>query len=324
MSELISVIVPVYNIHDFLDYCVKSIRQQTYQNLEIILVDDGSTDGSGELCEQLAAQDSRIQVIHQQNQGAAAARNSGLDRAKGDYISIIDGDDYIWPEMYQTMLEKLKETKAQFACCPYAPVDTQEIPEKDKRMTGDLPVSVLTKREIYKHLYDFHTMWVIQPNKLYSKSMFEEYRFPHGHFYEDEYAAHRLLKEVESAVYIDVPFYRYYTRLGSATKRGITSRQLFLLDALLDRIAYFREEKEVELLPVAEEHFFGAYRSVAVGMQDRTKEARKRLREIRKQYRVLLKNPAVTKDISSKMMIKRHLYLMMPRIMEVLIQIKNR
>lgn len=324
MAGLISVIVPVYNVREYLEYCVSSICNQTYRNLELILVDDGSTDGSSALCDKLAETDSRIRVVHQNNMGAAGARNSGLDAASGEYISIIDGDDYIWPEMYETLQRILEETKTEFVCCPYEMVTSQEIPEKDKRITQKEEVSLLDRKAVYKHLFDYHTMWVIQPNKLYRSSLFEAYRFPTGHFYEDEYAAHRLLKNVQSAAYVNIPFYRYYRRIGSATKRGVTSRQIDLLDALLDRMAYFKEEGEADCIPVAERCFFAAYRSVAVEMEDRTRISKRKLRQIRKRYLTIMHQKELTGELSAKNRIKRYFYILIPRTMETIIQWKNR
>jgi len=321
MEGCISVIVPIYNVSEFLEYCVKSICMQTYKNLEIILVDDGSTDESGALCDLLAENDTRIKVIHQHNQGAAGARNSGLNAATGDYISIIDGDDYIWPRMYESLVKAIKEHDAQFACCRYELVEHHNMNDEDG--CEDYYVSKVCRYDIYNHLFDYHTMWVIQPNKLYRKELFQDYRFPTGHFYEDEYAAHRLLKNVECAAYVDYPFYRYYVRPGSATRRGITSRQLFLLDALMDRILYFREENESEMLPVAESCMFQAYRSVAVGMEDRTRDSLNDLRKFKSRYWKLIKRCVDEFNLSRKELIRRKLYLMMPRIMEKLIMLKN-
>ena len=104
-SFLISVIVPVYNIKEYLDRCVRSIMNQTYQNLEILLVDDGSTDGSGELCEKLAKEDTRIRVFHKKNGGSSSARNLGIREAKGEYLGFIDSDDYIEPDMYELLAD---------------------------------------------------------------------------------------------------------------------------------------------------------------------------------------------------------------------------
>lgn len=322
MTEKISVIIPVYNVREYLEYCVNSIRSQTYENLEIILVDDGSTDGSGRLCEALAGLDDRIRVLHQENQGAAGARNAGLDAAEGSYISIIDGDDYIFPGMYETLLEAMKSTQSQIGCCTYELVETHEIPPaKD---VSEVSPTVLTRGEIYEHLFDYHTMWVIQPNKLYETQLFDDYRFPTGHFYEDEYAAHRLLKGVERAVYIDAPFYRYFVRPGSATRRGITSRQFYLLDALIDRLYYFLEEKEYGMLQRSEECLFQAYRSVAVGYTDRSSKNAGRLKQIRKKYRQVLPLFLEHQALSKGKKIKRKLYLSAPRLTERLILLKNR
>lgn len=322
MTEKISVIIPVYNVREYLEYCVNSIRSQTYENLEIILVDDGSADGSGKLCESLAGLDNRIRVIHQENQGAAGARNTGLNAAEGSFISIIDGDDYIFPGMYETLLTAMKSKQAQIGCCPYELVEAHEIPQKED--IPEVSPSVLTRSEIYEHLFDYHTMWVIQPNKLYEKHLFDDYRFPTGHFYEDEYAAHRLLKRVERAVYVDIPFYRYYVRPGSATRRGITSRQFCLLDALIDRLSYFLEEKEYGMLQRSEECLFQAYRSVAVAYTDRSRENAKRLKEIRKKYRQVLPLVMDHQALSKGKKIKRRLYLSAPRLTERLILLKNR
>lgn len=323
MKDKISVIVPVYNVADYLRNCVESICNQTYKNIELILVDDGSTDESGQICEELAGWDTRIKAFHQKNQGAAAARNTGLNHACGDYISIIDGDDFILPQMFEVMLEAIHRFNCDFACCPYQLVDTHRIEECGIENEKHMQTSLFSKREIYQHLFDYHTMWVIQPNKLYKSELFEEYRFPAGHFYEDEYAAHHLLKEVKQAVYIDAPFYCYFNRQGSATRRGITSRQLFLLDALIDRIDFFLQEEEYQMLPIAEDCLFEAYRSVAVGMRDRNTDNRRFLRKIKKNYRLRLARIKEYLDLNRSLKIKRCLYLRLPRVMEYLIQLKN-
>ena len=114
-KPLISVIVPVYNTEKYLYRCVESICNQTYRNLEIILVDDGSTDGSGAICDQLSGEDDRIRVIHKENEGASAARNTGLDLAKGEYIGLVDSDDYISTDMYEKLFELLQGAKAEMA-----------------------------------------------------------------------------------------------------------------------------------------------------------------------------------------------------------------
>ena len=141
MSEpLISVIVPVYNAEKYLRKCVASIRAQTYRNLEIILVDDGSCDRSGELCEAFALEDSRIAVIRKENDGVASARNAGLDAMHGDYVGFVDADDWIDPEMYEVLLQRMIAENAQISCCGTAIVTGEKItgyfnPDMDVQFT---------------------------------------------------------------------------------------------------------------------------------------------------------------------------------------------
>ena len=116
-KPLISVIVPVYKVEKYLERCVKSICAQTYQNLEIVLVDDGSPDQCGEMCDMFAKQDSRIRVVHKENGGLSDARNAGLDVMTGDYVGFVDSDDWIEPDMYQVLYERLIKEKAEISCC---------------------------------------------------------------------------------------------------------------------------------------------------------------------------------------------------------------
>lgn len=117
MGNLISIIVPVYNVESYLEQCIDSILAQTYKNLEIILVDDGSTDRSGEICDRYAEQDSRIRVVHQVNNGSSRARNAGLEICHGDYLGFIDGDDYVAPDMYRILLDNLRREDADISVC---------------------------------------------------------------------------------------------------------------------------------------------------------------------------------------------------------------
>lgn len=127
MSDLISIIVPVYNVEKYLDRCIQSIVEQTYRNLEIILVDDGSTDGSEKICDSWAVKDNRIRVIHQNNMGGGAARNAALDVAKGDFIAFVDSDDYISADMYE-YLHGLMDNGFDIAECSYVQVNDDSEP----------------------------------------------------------------------------------------------------------------------------------------------------------------------------------------------------
>ena len=124
---LISIIVPVYQVRDYVGECVESIRQQTYTNLEILLVDDGSTDGSGEMCDEYARTDERIRVIHQENRGQAGARNTGLDNVQGEYIAFVDSDDLVLPDYIEVLYMLLTKHAADLAACAYVKGTTEEL-----------------------------------------------------------------------------------------------------------------------------------------------------------------------------------------------------
>lgn len=181
MNSLISVIVPIYKVEKYLDECIQSIVSQTYSNLEIILVDDGSPDRCPQMCDEWAAKDSRIRVIHQKNGGLSAARNAGLDAANGDYVGFVDSDDYIYSDMYETMLNALIDSGKKIAYCysVYILPDGKVHYFRDER-----PARKLNAKETLNALYtsDFDIGMV---SKLYEKKLFDSLRFPIGEVNED-------------------------------------------------------------------------------------------------------------------------------------------
>lgn len=153
-KERISVIVAVYNVEKYLSKCIESILNQTYKNLEIILIDDGSSDKSGDICDSYAKQDSRIKVIHRENKGIAYTRNEGLDTAKGDYITFVDSDDYIHPQMYELMMRKLREQNADVVACDYLELPENENPSICKLDMNSIHTNTIeTMQEKKKYIY---------------------------------------------------------------------------------------------------------------------------------------------------------------------------
>lgn len=208
MSDLISVIVPVYNVHDYLDACVKSITGQTYSNLEIILVDDGSTDGSGKVCDSWIEKDSRIRVIHKENGGLSDARNAGIDAATGAYFVFIDSDDTIVEDNIRTMYEAAVSTGCEIAVCNMV------------RIYDDGPAELfyapVTETTVLDGNDRFKTLR--QPsacNKLFLASLFESVRFPKGKFYEDTFVYHNLAYKAHRIVLTGYNGYFYLCRQGS-------------------------------------------------------------------------------------------------------------
>jgi len=236
MHPLISVIIPVYKVEAYIAKCVDSVLSQTYANIEIILVDDGSPDGCYKICEDYVQKDHRVKVIHKENGGLSSARNAGLDIARGEYIGFVDSDDYIAADMYQKLLEAIKKEKADLAIC-----DTVVIYEKeDVEVYKPLKDETLNKFEAFEALLDgFNviTVW----NKLYSKHIFKNLRFPDGRIHEDEFIVHRVFNACAKIVTISDKLYYYVKRQGGIMLSGYTLKRLDAWYAFYDRYLFFRD-----------------------------------------------------------------------------------
>ena len=178
---LISVIVPIYKVEKYLHKCIDSILAQTYTNLEIILVDDGSPDNCGKICDEYAAKDSRIKVIHQPNGGLSAARNAGLDIATGDYIGFVDSDDYIAPDMYEKLYNALVKNDADMAICDYQRFGN-ELPYDEMSLTTEVITGL---QAMEKQNTVINCSFVVAWSKLYKSFIFSNVRFPVGKINED-------------------------------------------------------------------------------------------------------------------------------------------
>lgn len=218
MLPLISVIVPVYNTGAYLDKCVQSIMDQTYKNLEIILVDDGSTDGSPEKCDAYARMDQRIRVIHKENGGQSSARNVGLDICRGDYISFVDSDDWIESEMYLILLGQLMKYDASLAISGrYDAYEGFEKKTVGKRLgeNGLFDAYSILPRMIMGQLSDFSVC-----DKLHRKDLWNDIRFPEGELYEDLAVMYKVVIYAQNVVLCDEPLYVYHHRKDSTLTSG--------------------------------------------------------------------------------------------------------
>jgi len=181
MSDLISIIIPVYNVEKYLERCVKSVINQTYKNLEIILVDDGAKDNSGKMCDELSKLDSRIKVIHKENGGLSDARNFGLKIATGDYIGFVDSDDYIADDMYETLYHTIKNNNADISIVSFYEMYKEKV--IGVRDSGNL--EILSKQEAMKELLIDTKIQSYAWNKLFKKELFNDLKFPTGKNFED-------------------------------------------------------------------------------------------------------------------------------------------
>ncbi len=252
MSDLISIIVPVYNVKDYLDSCVQSILNQDYCKFEIILVDDGSTDGSGVCCDRWIERDNRIRVIHKSNGGLSDARNAGIDAACGIYYMFVDSDDTIAPDAVSTMYFAAVENHCEIAVCNmvrtyddggtepfYAPVQSETVWSGNDRFRTLKQPSVC--------------------NKLFRTSLFKSIRFPKGKFYEDTFIYHKLVLQASAIALTGKDGYYYLSRRGSILGRSVYTDRYFNMvesvyvratDLIRANIPYYGEEACLSLYAV--------------------------------------------------------------------------
>ena len=237
MTDLprISVIVPVYRVEPYLDRCIQSIVAQTYSNLEILLVDDGSPDRSGELCDRWAEKDSRIRVIHKQNAGAGAARNTALDVAGGEIIAFVDSDDYLHPNMF-SHLQDLMGDGVEIAECEIGLTETDDLPMDDG--TGAKVLVCGTEEALRLHIQD-EVFRQTPPNKLYRRECVADIRFPEGNLIDDEFFTYKVLGNAKKLAHSSACMYAYRQQSGSAMHKPYSLRRLQGLDAKLQRLRYF-------------------------------------------------------------------------------------
>lgn len=258
-----SVIVPVYNVEAYLEKCVQSILRQTEQDFELLLVDDGSTDSSGQLCEELAKKDSRIRVIHQENQGLGGARNTGIREAKGDWLLLVDSDDWIEPEILEKSLEAGLREEADMVVFPFRSVDEEgrELAVFRENVPLDRALSLKERKDI---LLTAPVAW----NKLYRTAFFREtgLAYPSRVWYEDIRTTPKLMALARRMVFISDIGYNYLQRQGSIMNSGKVARNVEIIEAFDDILPWFREHglfaeyrQELEYLAV-----FHAYLTASV------------------------------------------------------------
>lgn len=226
MQNRISVIVPVYNVVHYLEQCVESILSQKCNDLEVILIDDGSTDGSGALCDELARKDARIHVIHQENAGAAAAKNAGLRVATGEYLAFVDSDDYLEPGAYPYLLKLIQENNADVVRGAFRNI----FKTHETLQNNDCPRTCMTGTDFLRR---FTTDWTCSLlwDKLYRREIFDGIFFEEGHKIDDEYFTYRGIINAKCVVCDDRIIYNYRKRASSVMISASSGSQI-----LLDRI----------------------------------------------------------------------------------------
>lgn len=300
-TKIISVIVPVYNVMNYLKQCLDSIIQQTYTNLEIILVDDGSTDQSGSICDSYKEKDSRIIVIHKKNGGLSDARNAGLNICKGDYISFVDSDDYLSPYFYEVLIGIAEKKNCDIVALKGGTSfwDGEEAPilAKNKEMFS----------AYYSNSHDVLERMLYQeiatgaPFKLYKKEVFDNIRFPVGYLYEDVATTYKPFFNAKECAIVEADIYAYRKRRDSIIRQSFSPKKMICLD-IFDQLVNDEQLKDADLQKAAKSRVYAMTYSVFLQVPEDDKET---------QRIIWNKLKTVQKDVmfdTSKIMRKKNRY----------------
>lgn len=247
----VSIIVPIYNVEKYVAKCIDSLIGQTYSNIEIILVNDGSTDGSRGICEKYAHNDNRIKLINKNNGGLSDARNKGLDIATGEYVFLVDSDDYIDLNTISLLIKKAGEYQADVVVCNYIHVLEKQGDLFSFETSADTVEVYDTGIDFYRQICDgknrighCNLAW----GKLYKTSLFKKIRYPFGKIHEDEWTTYKVLAEAKRTVYIDDILYYYLIRDGSIMRTKKPERDLHRIEAYEERYKFFEERNEDKIV----------------------------------------------------------------------------
>ena len=253
----VSVVVPIYKVENYLEKCVNSLLNQTLQDIEIILVDDGSPDRCGDMCEDFAQKDKRIKVIHKINGGLSDARNVGILAATSQYIGFVDSDDYVAVDMYEVLYNNMVQHDADISICGlYDCYKTKKIPQA----TGN-EFLVLNNKEALGLALEGRKLSVSAVNKLYKRELFEEIKFPKGKLFEDAFTIPKVLARAKKVVLDPKPKYFYVHREDSITTSAFKPQDFNVVEAYEQNL-FFVEDKFQELRKQAEFRFLWSYMHV--------------------------------------------------------------
>ena len=237
-NPLISIVVPIYNVEKYLTKCLESILNQTYKNIEIILVNDGSTDNSKKICEEYIKKDSRIILINKKNGGLSDARNKGIDKSTGEYITFIDSDDYIELDYIMSLYKGIQNNNIDLVISGHRVLyDTGKIIEK--KTCGNIVLS--SKETLEKMLYD-EGVDVCSVNKLYKKNLFDDIRFPKGREFEDSATTYKLIDKSKKIAIIDKITYNYSIRSDSITTKNFNPKKMELILSTKEMCDFIRNK----------------------------------------------------------------------------------
>lgn len=255
MNQKISVIVPIYNVEQFLNRCVQSIVSQTYENIQIILVDDGSPDNCPKLCDEWAHKDKRIEVIHKKNGGLSSARNEGLKIADGEYVVFVDSDDYIKNTMIEDLFNLCIENNAEIAICNFARFSGEMITEDELKNFNheNKKIQVHTHIEALEQLHAWNgDIYTVAWNKIYKRSLWDGIEYPVGKINEDEFTTYKIFYKAKNVVVTNDIYYYYYYNANSITTNEKYLENTDVFEAFDERKNLFLNDGHVELAKIVE------------------------------------------------------------------------
>jgi len=249
-SDLVTIIIPVYNVYDYLERCVSSVLGQTHRHLQIILINDGSTDDSGKLCDELASEHTQIETIHRKNGGSSAARNTGLDRVRGQWITFIDSDDYVSSRFIEESLDACLQHGADIAVSRFLLDFSGMLSDGDFRMASHH--ECITGREaVIRHFGKDAQILNPAGGKLCRASLWTTLRFPQGKVVEDVFISHELFHSACRVVILDSALYAYFQSSDSIMRKPFSLERLDALDAWMEGIRFLKRAGDRELLDIA-------------------------------------------------------------------------
>lgn len=247
MEDLITVIIPVYNKEKYIERTLNSIIAQSYKNLEIIIVNDGSTDNSKEICTRFKERDNRIKLINIENHGAGYARNLGLNNANGEYISFIDADDYVDLDYYKILHNMILDTGADIAECKYLRVKVaQELIKYNKANNHNIMTNIEKLKDLYGRDDKKYVNTVIMCNKLFKKELFEGIYYPEGRIIDDEFITYKLIYRSRKIVTIDSELYFYVQSEDSVMRNDFKEKRVIDTIDVYDEVYKFSKENSIQ------------------------------------------------------------------------------
>lgn len=307
-SPQISIIVPIYNVEKYLRKCVDSILTQTFTDFELILVNDGSPDNCGIICDEYAKNDSRIKVINKKNNGLSSARNAGINEAKGKYIGFIDGDDFIHKRMYETLYKNAELYSSDVVVCDVLKVFEDKIPDDiqcditEYRMQHFTNIEALnqlylSKNSIFDPMGRGSERWIFAVNKLYKKSLFDSLKYMEGRVYEDEFIVHKVYFQSTKVTSISAQLYYYVQRSESIMNSPYSIKRFDRVYALKERADFFKTVRQEILHQKAYkcyiEVLFWNYQVARSQLKNVSKELKSLKKTLHRNIISLIKNPYI-------------------------------